>query len=86
MLQSRWRGILHHVTNKHEWIIGDGGGPAACEHNELPQDREKPWLEPGSPTHKKLQEIVLEPKLLKEVDRYVNFRQVEFNRTSGKLS
>ncbi|XP_069109329.1 uncharacterized protein [Argopecten irradians] len=34
-LISRWRGILHHVTDVHEWVIGDGAGPAQCEHDPI---------------------------------------------------
>ena len=39
--------FLHHITNKHEWYLGHGGGTNGCLHEPLnAEEREKPWLHP----------------------------------------
>lgn len=73
--QARWRGLLHHIVDKHEWVLGDDGGPARCEHEEIEQ-QEKTWLEAGSQPHERLRQVVLDKKLMKESAHYVNFRSV----------
>ena len=62
--------------NVHAWNIGDGVGAGQCAHEPLDEAevRDKPWLEPGSPAHKALVEVVLNPRFLKNVQHYVNFR------------
>ncbi|XP_069135269.1 uncharacterized protein [Argopecten irradians] len=76
-LLSRWRGILHHVTNTHEWELGDGSGPAECEHAPLPDpgpDVETKWLDPESDAHHALEKFVFDTRLLHTLQYYVNFR------------
>lgn len=73
--QARWRGTLHHVTNKHEWVLGDAAGPAACDHG-LIEEQTKPWLEAGSKEHQRLRELLLNKRLLGNLKYYVNFRFV----------
>lgn len=77
------RGILHHVTNKHEWISGDGASTAACEHGELvSEEREKPWIQSGSPAHTALSKIILDRNwLMKAGEMYCNFRQVPWRNS-----
>lgn len=74
VLQARWRGVLHHVTNVHQWALGDGGGPAACEHGPLPDEPDKQWLEAGSPPHDRLRKVLLDKRLLKNSTYYLHFR------------
>lgn len=71
--QARWRGALHHVTNKLEWTLRDGAGPAACEHEPL-EEQDKPWLTTDSKPHERLRDIVLDKRLLNNLKYYVNFR------------
>ncbi|XP_033726211.1 uncharacterized protein LOC117315902 isoform X2 [Pecten maximus] len=75
-LISRWRGVLHHVTDVHEWVIGDSAGSAQCEHEPLPAtpDMETKWLEPGSDAHCSLAKVILDTRLLHNLKYYVNFR------------
>lgn len=74
-LIARWRGILHHTTNVHEWVSGDGAGPAACEHDPIDQEEhEDKWLEPGSDAHSALGKLVLDTRLLHKMKFFVNFR------------
>lgn len=74
--QSRWRGVLHHVTNVHEWVFGDGGGPAQCEHADIedsPHDAESKWIEPGCSAHEALAKTVLDTRFLNTLKYFVNF-------------
>ncbi|XP_033754344.1 uncharacterized protein LOC117337464 [Pecten maximus] len=76
-LLSRWRGILHHVTNRHEWLVGDGAGPAECEHAPLPEpgpDEETKWLDAESDAHQALEKLVYDTRFLHTLKYYVNFR------------
>ncbi|XP_060553607.1 uncharacterized protein LOC132714710 [Ruditapes philippinarum] len=72
-----WRSVLHHITNKHEWIIPHGG-LYQCLHDPLGEDesRSKPWLHPEKDSHvlKELANIVLDKRLLKNVEHFLNFR------------
>ena len=65
--QSRWRGLLHHITDRHEWLMGDGVAPGRCEHDDLENDPKRPWLEPGSSSHVRLREVMLSKTLVKSL-------------------
>lgn len=66
--------MLHHVVNKHEWALGDGGGPAKCEHGDLGDREDKEWLVPDSPAHQRLRQLMLDTRFMNNIPRYVNFR------------
>ncbi|KAL5019014.1 hypothetical protein ScPMuIL_004736 [Solemya velum] len=68
IMLNKWRGVLHHVVNVHEWALG------CCEHGELEPNEDKKWLEPDSAAHKKLRDIVYNTRLLHSFPYYVNFR------------
>ena len=59
--QAKWRGLLHHITNKHEWLLGDDGRPGACDHGDL-EEQSKPWLESGCKSHMRLREIIFDKR------------------------
>nr|XP_022297617.1 uncharacterized protein LOC111106988 [Crassostrea virginica] len=70
-----WVGMLHHVQNEHEWALSYGRmGPGACSHGELTDDRDKDWIEKGSPAQPALTKIVLDKRFLNNVHYYLNFR------------
>ena len=69
-----WRGILHHVRNQHQWLLGDGVSGGECAHGALEEDPTKPYLEPESPPHQRLRNIILDKRFVNNVDYYVNFR------------
>ncbi|KAJ8017607.1 hypothetical protein HOLleu_44868 [Holothuria leucospilota] len=73
-LLSRWKGILHHVVGRHEWVFGDGGGPAKCEHGPLPETWQAKVIPEGSPAHVALREVVLDRRLINSLDYYTRFR------------
>lgn len=72
--QARLKGILHHVTNVHEWALGDGWGPAECEHGDLPEQHDKGWIEPGSQPHDALAKVIMDTRFMNTLKYYVNFR------------
>ncbi|KAI8509538.1 hypothetical protein Bbelb_133860 [Branchiostoma belcheri] len=65
-----WKGVLHHVCDVHTWAMGQ------CDHNPISADtpRTKTWLVSGSPAHKKLATIILNPRWLKTTHKYLRFR------------
>ncbi|XP_071482700.1 uncharacterized protein [Diadema antillarum] len=70
---NKWRGIVHHVCNTHEWLLTGGyGGQPRCEHGDLPERQE--WLSPGTPPHDALVRIVLDKKFINTLVKFVNFR------------
>jgi len=71
--QAKWRGLLYHVVNTHEWALGDGVSDARCGHGDLAEGH-KEWLEPGEDAHKALTRLVLDTRFLHTLSRYVNFR------------
>ncbi|XP_071817961.1 uncharacterized protein [Apostichopus japonicus] len=74
---SHWRGLLHHVVGNHEWVLGDGYGPARCLHDPIPPELEQEkLLQPGSLSHVALREIVLSEQLLWNSDYYSRNRHM----------
>ncbi|XP_062568780.1 uncharacterized protein LOC134230925 [Saccostrea cucullata] len=70
-----WVGVLHHVQNEHEWGLSYGRmAPGACYHEELNDDRDKSWIEKGSPAHSALTKNVLDKRFLNNNHYYLNFR------------
>ncbi|XP_071854279.1 uncharacterized protein [Apostichopus japonicus] len=69
---ANWRGILHHVVGDHEWALGDGVSPACFQHGPLPASQKD--LEPDSPAHAALREIVLDMNLIRNIKYYTKFR------------
>ena len=69
-LQVKWLGLLHHVVDEHEWMLGE------CDHRELDQDRQKPWLKKGSPAHNTLRDLIMNKYFMNTFVHYVNFRLV----------
>lgn len=68
--QSMWRGILHHVVNRHEWASGQ------CDHGHLDDNRDKEWLTAGTRAHEALTTVVLDKTFLGNIHHYVNFRYI----------
>lgn len=72
-----WVGILHHVVNEHQWVLGDGKGGGQCGHGDLDdKEREKPWLTKNSPAQTPLRHIVLNKRFLNTLPYYNHFRLV----------
>lgn len=63
--------INNHVVNVHVTATGLN----RCHHAELEdEERAAPWLEPDSPAHRALADIVCNPHVLGLAEHVVNFR------------
>lgn len=49
--------MLHDVTGRHTWAVGDGGA-GRCAHDDTHEDEDKELIETGSVALKELQKIV----------------------------
>lgn len=74
-LKATFLGLLHHVTNEHEWVFGTDGRPGRCGHEELQdEERQKRWLSKGSVAHRTLATEISNRRLLNQLPYYRNFR------------
>ncbi|XP_059800854.1 uncharacterized protein LOC132378131 [Hypanus sabinus] len=75
-LMSRWRSILHHTVNVHEWLLGDGCTSAACEHGPLTEKEmaDCKWVTVGSPAHCALREVVYDKWLTSHLNYFAHAR------------
>ncbi|XP_041048314.1 uncharacterized protein LOC121280414 isoform X1 [Carcharodon carcharias] len=75
-LMARWRSILHHTVNVHEWQLGDCSTTASCEHGPLTakEIKDKPWLTAGSPAHHALRKVVYDKWLTSHLNYFIQAR------------
>ena len=73
LLKEKWTSILHHVADKHEW-------DSTVLYNRCPHDpivdtsrRKTKWLKEGSPPHEVLKQVVLDKRLLKDLELLTKF-------------
>ena len=72
LFRERWTSIVQHVTDVHQWDTATVYHK--CAHGPLEdENRENLWMKPGSPSHKLLQDIVFDVKLLKAIDKLTQF-------------
>ncbi|XP_075698294.1 uncharacterized protein LOC142663492 [Rhinoderma darwinii] len=72
LLLEKWNSLLNHTANEHSW----SGNKLyhRCEHDSVEQDhRRRTWLHWGSAAHNSLREIVLNPRLQKDLKRLFTF-------------
>ncbi|XP_052715271.1 uncharacterized protein LOC128188330 [Crassostrea angulata] len=70
-----WFGLLHHVTDEHEWILSySDNGINACQHGPLTEERTKGWLKKDSPAHIALRHVVMDKRRLNQIHYYLNCR------------
>ncbi|XP_067378448.1 uncharacterized protein [Channa argus] len=65
---SLWIGILHHVTDEHEWATG------ACHHGPLPRNQHSIWIEEDSVAHAALISVIMNQTWLRDVEKFLPFR------------
>ena len=72
-LRERWVSILNHVVNKHKWK--NSKHFRRCEHGRLSRRKERKtkWLEDGSSAYVALEEVVLNKKFLKDIEKLTEF-------------
>ena len=44
--------IINHCTNRHTWALGQ------CDHGDIEEDPNKPWLDPCGPETEGLEKII----------------------------
>ena len=64
---------VHNVANKHSW--SDGQNFPKCAHGTLSNrdKKEIQWLKPGSPAHIAFEDVVTNPRLLKNLGKLTDF-------------
>lgn len=65
-MKQIWIGLLHHVADEHIWQSGQ------CEHGPI-LESDKPLLVKTSPAWSKLQEIVVDRQLLRDMHYFTGF-------------
>ena len=72
-LRERWISILNHVVNKHRWK--NNKYFHKCGHGRLSRRKERKtkWLEDGSSAYIALEEVVLNKKFLKDIEKLREF-------------
>ena len=63
-----WSGLLHHVAGVHQWFFG------ACFHKPDFVESDKDKILYNTVAHDRLKEIVMNPRFLKDVHKYLTFR------------
>lgn len=69
---GKWKGVLHHITGKNEWLLAEGSSNE-YEHGHLSPTDEKPTLLQGSPSHKAIAQIIWNEKFIKNISYLLNF-------------
>ncbi|XP_077869193.1 uncharacterized protein LOC102806063 [Saccoglossus kowalevskii] len=72
---SKWKSVLFHITNQHEWPALEHDDTGCCAHGPITEGtREKDWLTPSSKPHVALRKLIYDNYLLQKIPYYVNFR------------
>jgi len=73
VLREKWKSILHHVTNKHKWSGYNHFHECCHPRLTTAAARKKKWLKPDTPAYIALEEVVLNKKLLKDIEKLTEF-------------
>ncbi|XP_065195097.1 uncharacterized protein LOC135826412 [Sycon ciliatum] len=73
LLKERWQSVLYHVCNTHAWTGGQLC--STCAHSALSSEDERAikWIKADSEPYKALKGILLDKKLLKDMDKLTKF-------------
>ena len=72
---EKWKLILHHISNVHEWDSDPNSLFPKCAHPTLPPEEQhsKKWLKSGSVAHNALRSVVLQDRLLRYIKKLNGF-------------
>jgi len=68
LLKEKWISCIHHVVNRHTF---NGERMTQCEHEETDDDID--WMTIDSGAHKALKSVVLDRRLLKDIEKLTGF-------------
>lgn len=68
LLKEKWMSCIHHVVNRHHF---SGECMTQCEHGETDDDID--WMTPDSSAHKALKSVVLDRRLLTDIEKLTGF-------------
>ena len=69
ILQTKWIGLLHHISGEHEWETGE------CDHEEIDeQESHLPYFEKNGKDFEAVQMIVLDKRWMESLKYYIRFR------------
>lgn len=73
-LLRRWMSLQHHITGVHRWE--ENGTEYRCFHKDLSaeEQRTKRWLKVNSPAFKALQAMIMDTRLLKDLQQMTLFK------------
>nr|XP_055073876.1 uncharacterized protein LOC129453589 [Misgurnus anguillicaudatus] len=73
-LLRRWMSLQHHITGVHRWE--ENGTEYRCFHKDLSaeEQRTKRWLKRNSPAFKALQAMIMDKRLLKDLQQMTLFK------------
>ena len=68
-LQTKWIGLLHHISGEHERETGE------CDHEQLDEQEEHlPYFDKHGKDFEAVQKIVLDKQWIESLRHYVRFR------------
>ena len=72
---DKWKSIVHHISNVHEWDSDLKALFPKCVHQTLPPEEQhsKKWLRLGSAAHNALRKVVLQDTLLRDMKELCGF-------------
>ncbi|ROL48788.1 THAP domain-containing protein 1 [Anabarilius grahami] len=73
-LLRRWMSLQHHITGVHRWE--ENGMEYRCFHQDLSaeEQRTKRWLKGNSPAFKALQAMIMDTRLIKDLQKMTLFK------------
>ena len=75
LLVEKWKSIVYHISNVHEWDNDPNALFPKCVHPTLSSEEEwsKKWLRSGSVAHNALRKVVLQDTLLRDMKKLTGF-------------
>ena len=75
LLVEKWKSIVYHISNVHEWDSDPKALFPKCVHQTLSseEERSRKWLRSSSVAHSALRKVVLQDTLLRDMKKLVGF-------------
>ena len=73
---EKWKSIVYHISNVHEWDSDPKALFPKCMHQTLTPDEElcsMKWLKSGSVAHNAFKKVVLQDTLLRDIKNLTVF-------------